>query len=254
MQSTRNKIDVQIAILNQLSDVSLLKYCQVDKAAANLCRSNKLWQRRIASLFGSEYLPDGSVQNMKQYYFQAKRHFLFDQGLDLSGKNTSLYQFRLALDYDYKLSEHELDSLIYDYPQLYKELDDEMYGQYKLNRAILDNDKNAVDHLLEMGFKPNQDSLDSLIDQIYYSSAFTDFPTIKALTLIDSYGSMFKLLIEYGISQAQYNPFGTHLNDEMREKLNLYGISVPMRYSNKYFKDVDFEDSNLNRMINTYRN
>ncbi len=65
--------DVDIEILNQLDDRSLIASCPTNSYFANLCRNDKLWANRVEKYIGhgSAQIKDPNV-SWQQYYFKLK--------------------------------------------------------------------------------------------------------------------------------------------------------------------------------------
>lgn len=70
---TGNK-NVDIEIINQLSDEDLTKVCQVNSYIRNLCNDNTLWRRRISLIYKFPYVKILEMykylefENWKEYY------------------------------------------------------------------------------------------------------------------------------------------------------------------------------------------
>lgn len=71
---TQNK-DVDIEILNRLSDKDLISFCSTDRYAGALCKDQGFWQRRVFSSFG-KYLDSKVIKKYKgnkswsEYYIE----------------------------------------------------------------------------------------------------------------------------------------------------------------------------------------
>lgn len=73
--------DLDLKIMNELSDNDLLSFSLVSKNTRNLCLDEGFWQRRLMKNFGSQFNPIKNILNKswKNTYFQLKS--LFNKGI-----------------------------------------------------------------------------------------------------------------------------------------------------------------------------
>ena len=95
---------------------------------------------------------------MRPYYRTAKRNFRNSNDRPQIGYH--------ALQYEYKLTPNEVFEVCSYYPDLYNELQDEIYGPNKLACSIYHENEDEFQRLSKMGFKASQKTLDVLLDYI----------------------------------------------------------------------------------------
>lgn len=185
-------VNMLIAIANNLGDFDLAHFCQINQTLNKFCElNNKFWTLRIEKLFGSKYLPFKVFPKMRAYYKIAKRAFLMDlKFVSIRGKNQTEQALKIALKYDLKLTVEEVLNLCRRQPQLYSDLNDNVYASSKLLCSLIGRNEQEISRLLALGVHPRIDTLERLIDIILVSHKNHK----NALTYYKSYLFLLELL------------------------------------------------------------
>ena len=222
-----NKVDIKINIMNKLSDFDLAKYCQIDKVTNNLCKSDRFWSRRIVQRFGPRYLSkinNRDISRSKNKFFKGS-WVCFD-------KPKTYEQFLLAIDYDFKLSKDDVETIKENYPELYNILDDDVYGYDKLLLTIVPFDLEEFKHLIESGIKPDIRVLKLILEIIKVRSIGSiisgGINTEYILEFIKEYEYPLKILANNGfkINEKFFDRYPKTTQYEIINVLQEYGFDI----------------------------
>jgi hypothetical protein len=220
--------DEILYIMDKMDDLTLVNYCQTDKATRSLCNQESFWQRRLLNRSGlslnilMKYKLDKS---WNEYYIEMKRY------IDMSEEDIEDIQEVAQLSAE----DDRLDILMLMVSKGADINDPEIFELSVINKDI-------VEYLLNEGVEPNDDIMDQVLE-------IGDIETIK---LLSKY--LYKNMDMY-LDEASYKGnielvrFLHQLGAIINPNNNIYLLRAIDGYRENYYEDPSGNEAVIRYLV-----